>query len=279
MKTASEEQLPLPGEKFTVQTAPGHWLLARLGKRVLRPGGLELTNKLLEALDVRATDAVVEFAPGLGITAQMALSHNPASYTGVEKDEAAVEFVRSFLDGPDQTCIVGDAAESTLPSSSATVIYGEAMLTMETLKKKERILQEAWRLCKPGARYGIHELCLVPDDLGEEKKKEIQKALAGALRVNARPLTTSEWRSLMESTGFSVHAEAHAPMHLLSPRRFVRDEGVRGTLKFLKNLLLNPAAIRRVIRMRIVFRRYKNHLAAVMLVGVKPNEDSVADPE
>ena len=27
---------------------PGHWLLARLGKRVLRPGGLELTQRLLE---------------------------------------------------------------------------------------------------------------------------------------------------------------------------------------------------------------------------------------
>ena len=47
---------------------PGHWLLAKLGKRVLRPGGLELTRVMLKRLDIQSCDAVVEFAPGLGVT-------------------------------------------------------------------------------------------------------------------------------------------------------------------------------------------------------------------
>jgi hypothetical protein len=34
----------LPGSELDVSRIPGHWLLARLGKRVLRPGGLELTH-------------------------------------------------------------------------------------------------------------------------------------------------------------------------------------------------------------------------------------------
>ena len=33
---------------------PGHWLLARLGKRVLRPGGLELTSRVLDAARLEA---------------------------------------------------------------------------------------------------------------------------------------------------------------------------------------------------------------------------------
>jgi hypothetical protein len=41
---------------------PGHWLLAKLGKRVLRPGGLELTRGMLERLNIQPRDAVVEFA-------------------------------------------------------------------------------------------------------------------------------------------------------------------------------------------------------------------------
>ncbi len=40
----------LPGEDLDASTMPGHWLLARLGKRVLRPGGLELTRHLVESL-------------------------------------------------------------------------------------------------------------------------------------------------------------------------------------------------------------------------------------
>ena len=42
----------LPGSKLDVSRMPGHWLLARLGKRVLRPGGSELTRALLDGLAI-----------------------------------------------------------------------------------------------------------------------------------------------------------------------------------------------------------------------------------
>ena len=38
-----------PGEGLKTEKMPGHWVLARLGKRVLRPGGMQLTRRLLEA--------------------------------------------------------------------------------------------------------------------------------------------------------------------------------------------------------------------------------------
>jgi len=41
----------LPGNGLDSAKMPGHWLLSRLGKRVLRPGGLELTRQMLEILD------------------------------------------------------------------------------------------------------------------------------------------------------------------------------------------------------------------------------------
>jgi hypothetical protein len=69
-----------PAEKL-----PGHWLLARLGKRILRPGGLELTRRLLEALRIGPADEVVEFAPGLSATAQLTLDRHPRRYTAIER--------------------------------------------------------------------------------------------------------------------------------------------------------------------------------------------------
>ena len=30
----------------------GHWVLAKLGKRVLRPGGMELTTQMLDAMNI-----------------------------------------------------------------------------------------------------------------------------------------------------------------------------------------------------------------------------------
>ena len=64
-----------------IEDVPGHWLLARLGKRVLRPGGRELTEQMLQALPLAGRD-VVELAPGLGLTAREILAREPGSYVG-----------------------------------------------------------------------------------------------------------------------------------------------------------------------------------------------------
>lgn len=200
----------------------------------------------------------------------MALVRSPASYTGVERDEAAARAVRGYLNGPGRRCLVGDGEETGLPDGSATVVYGEAMLTMQRPPQKHRIVDEAYRILRPGGRYGIHELCLVPDDLDEDTKKEIQGELSGAIHVGARPLTPSEWRGLLASGGFEVGVQALAPMHLLEPWRLVRDEGLTGALRFARNVLRDPEARKRVLAMRKVFQRYHEHLAAIALVGVKP---------
>lgn len=56
-----------------INTAQGHWILAKMGKKVLRPGGKELTEKLIQNLEITKDDDIVEFAPGLGYTASIAL--------------------------------------------------------------------------------------------------------------------------------------------------------------------------------------------------------------
>ncbi|MBU6408823.1 MAG: methyltransferase domain-containing protein [Verrucomicrobia bacterium] len=266
------ETLNLPGASLQASKMPGHWLLARLGKRVLRPGGLNLTRRLLESLAIKTSDDVVEFAPGMGVTARMTLGWNPAAYTAIEDDEAAANRVRRFLTGAHQQCLVGNAEKTPLPDQSATVVYGEAMLTMQGTEQKHRIVREAARLLKPGGRYGIHELCLVPDNLDEQIKREIEQALSQTIHVGARPLTAGEWRAVLEAEGFKVQAEAQRPMRLLEPDRLIQDEGFWGTLRFMKNLLRDKEARRRVLAMRRIFVKYRSHMAAIMLVGVKTSE-------
>ena len=259
----------LPGRGLDYNRMPGHWLLAQMGKRVLRPGGLELTRQMLAELDIQSTDHVVEFAPGLGITARETLKRNPLSYTGVERDEAAARQVQSYLDGPARKSLVGRAEDTGLSESSATVVYGEAMLSMQTPGHKASIVTEAARLLQSGGRYGIHELSLQPDDLDEEKKSEINRVLSDAIRVGARPLTPSEWKKLLEDNGFRVESSVTAPMHLLEPGRFVKDEGLARTVRFLFRVATNPAARRRILKMRSVFRSFASNLGAITLIAVR----------
>jgi ubiquinone/menaquinone biosynthesis C-methylase UbiE len=258
-----------PGEGLKTDRMPGHWVLARLGKRVLRPGGMELTRRMLTILTIKPSDRVIEFAPGMGRTAHLTLALDPSSYTAVERDGAAAKIVGNYLSGPRQTCVVGDASDTGLPAESATVVYGEAMLTMQTDEVKRTIVREAYRLLEHGGRYGIHEMCLMHEDLTVEAKQAVERSLTGVVHHGVRPLTIAEWRQLLESEGFEVKAVEKASMSLLEPGRLLKDEGVAGALRFVFNVLRDGEARRRVLEMRRTFRRNRKLIGAVAFLAVK----------
>ena len=258
-----------PGDKLDMDKMPGHWALARIGKRVLRPGGLELTRRMLAALEIGPDDHVVEFAPGLGVTAKMALAANPASYTAVERDRAAAAQVAGYLSGPTQRCVVGTAERTGLDDGCASVVYGEAMLTMQPPARKRAIVAEAARLLKPGGRYAIHEICLIPEDIAEREVERIEHDLSQSIRSGVRPLRKREWRELLQSAGLTPKVELTNEFRLLEPRRLVQDEGFRGAARIGWNVLRDGAVRRRVLAMRHSIRKHAAHMRAIMLFAVK----------
>lgn len=269
MSLTNRQCPPVPCEQMPSDKAPGHWLLARLGKRVLRPGGMDLTRHMIVALGIKPSDNVVEFAPGMGITAQMTLKAQPQNYTAIESNAEAAQQVEQYLNGLNQHCFVASAHETCLPSESATVVYGEAMLSMQPNSRKLDIMKEAARILKPGGRYAIHELCLAPTDISPELQKTIHRELAEALHVGATPLVREQWSLLLQSAGFKVIDIYTAPMALLEPGRVVSDEGLFRFLKIVLRLLKDPSAWQRVSQMRSIFRKHKEHLAAIVIIAEK----------
>jgi SAM-dependent methyltransferase len=265
-------QTALPASNRADEAVAGHWPLARLGKRVLRPGGVELTRTLLGRADLTDAD-VLELAPGLGRTATEILARGPKSYVGAESDPDAANMVRGVLDklGAEQGAVrVTDAAATGLPDASTDVVIGEAMLTMQGDAAKRAIVAEASRVLRPSGRYAIHELALTPDTVPDEVSTDIRQSLARAIKVNARPLTIAEWSRLLAEHGLVVGSVATAPMALLQPRRLVADEGLSGALRFARNVLIHRDARKRVLAMRRTFRKHRKHLAAVAIVALKP---------
>ncbi|WP_299150888.1 class I SAM-dependent methyltransferase [uncultured Tateyamaria sp.] len=261
----------VPGAQLDASKMPGHWLLARVGKRVLRPGGLSMTHSLLDSLKINGSDNVVEFAPGLAATAHQIITMKPSSYIGIERDKNAVQFTARQLEGTDIAKVIqGTASNCNLGDGEASVVVGEAMLSMQTQWQKELIAHEAFRLLGPGGRYGIHELSITPDQIPIEIKQEIEAALSDAINVGARPLAESDWRKLLEAAGFEVEIVQHAPMHLLQPMRLIQDEGLLGALRIVKNLLFDRTARQRVLQMHRIFKKYETHLSAIMIVAKKP---------
>ena len=241
-----------------------------MGKRVLRPGGRELTNDLLAKLDIGPGDQVVELAPGMGATAKLILQHHPAGYTGIERDEIAAARVNDLDDNFRYRCIVATAQDTGLSDSSAHVVVGEAFLTMQSEENKQRIFDEAYRVLRPGGRLGIHELSLRPASLDEETQKLVRGDLTRTIHVGARPLTSTDWQMLITRAGFKIRAENDAAMRLLEPSRLIKDEGLPRALKILFNIIRTPIARRRIRAMRGIFRKHSDHLGAIAIVAEKP---------
>ncbi|HEU4361911.1 MAG TPA: methyltransferase domain-containing protein [Mycobacterium sp.] len=259
-------QLPMSDRKAA--DLPGHWLFARLGKRVLRPGGLGLTQRMLTDAALPGVD-VVELAPGMGRTAREILQRGPSTYTGVEGDAHAAQVVRSVVGAKGQV-VNGEASETGLADASADVVVAEAMLTMHTDTHKAEIAREAFRVLRPGGRYAIHELALQPNSVADEVKDEVRTALARSIKVNARPLTADEWTKLLTEAGFKVDKVSFAPMSLLEPHRLIADEGLVGALRFIFNVLRDSDARGRVLNMRSTFRKYHRNMSAIEVIAEKP---------
>lgn len=232
----------------SINTEQGHWVLAKMGKRVLRPGGKELTMKLVNGLQITKEDELVEFAPGMGFTANLLLQKQPKNYTGVELNEEAAHLLQTKINSKQYKVLNASASETGLASSSVTKVIGEAMLTMQPDHRKSEIMREAFRILKPGGCYGIHELGLAPDNLDAEIKKEVQQGLAKSIKVNARPLTKSEWCALLEKEGFKIKLVEENPMDLLKVKRIIADEGILRTLKIGFNVLTHPEEKRKYLQ-------------------------------
>lgn len=254
-----------------IKRLQGHWVLAKLGKRVLRPGGLELTRRLVAAAAPGPDDRIVEFGPGTGRTAAMLLAPGPASYIGVDPNPNVTPQLRGVLGRHPQARLVeASAADTGLPAAEASLVIGEAMLTMQPEHTKRAIVAEAARLLTPGGRYAIHELSLTPDDCPEEVAVEVSRALSRSIKVGARPLTAPGWAALLAEAGLVVEWTSTHPMRLLEPSRLVADEGVLGAVRFAVNVARHRQARARIRAMRATFRAHADHLAAVALVARKP---------
>ena len=253
----------------SMNSIQGHWALAKMGKKVLRPGGKELTNKMINKLGITASDDVVEFAPGLGFTANIALNHSPKTYTGVELDKKAAAILQKKINGQGRKIIVGNAAQTTLNDNSADKLYGEAMLTMQSDKDKRKIMKEAARLLRKDGLYGIHEIALIPDDIADDLKDNIRRGMSRAINVNVRPLTTNEWKQMLQEEGFEIVWVDTNPMHLLKTGRLLSDEGLWRCLKITFNILTHRKERKIILNMRKVFKQYEKYMRSIAIVAKK----------
>lgn len=252
---------------FNLHTAPGHQVLAAAGKKILRPGGRAATAQLFEWADFQPDQTVLELASSFGYSAIALAQRYGVRVMGVEKNPESVERARANIAAAGLSdrieIVLGDIFHLEQIPGQYDYVLAEAILTMQSGPGKAKILAGVADRLKPNGKFLSHEL------LVRANSEQVCRALAGAIRVNAQPLTEANWIKTCQAAGLTIqHCQTRA-MGLLNPFQMIQDEGFLATLKIVGHVLSQPVIRQRVLAMRRVFRQYRRELGAIVLCGTK----------
>ena len=211
----------------------GHTFLAKLGKKRLRPGGLEATQWLMERGNFSAESKVLEVACNMGTTLVEVAQTYHCRMIGIDMDKAALEKAQRNIEaaGLQERVTVQAANALKLPFEDNTfdIVINEAMLTMLDNDAKIKALKEYYRVLKPGGKLLTHDICLPQEN--EQQLNDLSKTI----NMRVAPLTIPDWLSRYQAAGFEKVDFQTGAMSLMSPRGMIRDEGLIGTLTIVKN--------------------------------------------
>ena len=243
-------------------TAPGHQVLAAAGKTILRPGGKAATEQLFTWANFQPEETVLELAASFGESAiEMAKRFN-VCVVGVEKNPDSVAKARENIKvaGLEDrvTIIEGDIFNLDKITDEFNYVLAEAILTMQSEAGKAKILSTIKNHLKPGGKFLSHEMFVRSNEL------EVRQSLSQTIRVNANPLTISEWSKACKDAGLTLQQEQTGTMGLLNLDQILRDEGFLETVKITWNIVTHPHLRHRVLQMRRNFQKHRNDIGYIV---------------
>ncbi|MFD1804267.1 class I SAM-dependent methyltransferase [Mixta tenebrionis] len=242
----------------------GHTFLASLGKTRLRPGGAEATEWLLAQAGLNPQSKVLEIACNMGTTSIELVSRFGCQVYAVDMDKQALGKAQENVAaaGLSDRIHISEANAHHLPfpDNSFDVVINEAMLTMYADKAKRRLVQEYYRVLKPGGCLLTHDIMLTQGQLEVNADARLQQIV----KSNVSPMSQENWQALFYQVGFTQVQTHNGPMSLMSPRGMIKDEGVARALRIAFNGLKNRENRQRFLGMFRYFRaqrRYMNYIA------------------
>ena len=252
-----------------IKKEAGHKFLARLGKTRLRPGGKKATEWLFKQAEFTPQSRVLEIACNMATTSIDIAKRFNCHIIGIDMDKSALAKAKQNVikNNVSQLVDIQQADASKLPfaDNSFDVVINEAMLTMYADKAKARLINEYFRVLKPGGKLLTHDIMLD----NPENSQDVMAQIHNAINVNAQPMSHDEWINLFSTIGFINIKSEHAAMTLMSPRGMITDEGFFGAIKIVGNAL-HKQNRPQFIQMFKTFRKNKKYLNYIAICSVKP---------
>ncbi len=201
----------------------GHFLLKRLGKTKLRPGGITATNWLLKQVQFTADTKVLEVACNEAETLMCLAKKYHCACTGIDINEKAIaQAIKKVVKEELQDKVklqVASALDLPFVDNTFDVVINEAMLTMLSMEEKAQAIKEYYRVLKKGGILLTHDVMLIKED------SKLIETLRSVINFPVTPLTKENWLNLFQNNGFEEVIEKDDPMTLMSDKGMILDEG------------------------------------------------------
>ena len=89
---------------------------------------------------------------------------------------------------------------------------------MQTEEMKRQIVREPIASSRAASHYGIHEMCLMCDNLDAKMKSETERALTGVIHHGVRPRPFRNGSRFFESEGFRSSISGNGSDELVGAR-------------------------------------------------------------
>ncbi|CEN28973.1 class I SAM-dependent methyltransferase [Lactococcus piscium] len=212
----------------------GHNFLARIGKKRLRPRGVNATRWLIDKGAFSEQTRVLEVACNMCTTSiELAKKFN-CNIVGIDLDTKALEKAKINIRKANLEnrieVIQGNALKLPFADNSFDIVINEAMLTMLSPKAKKKAISEYYRVLKPGGKLLTHDVAYLNPQL-----EQIILELRKTININVSPLSVADWESVFKQSGFSSVESTNGEMTLMSLKGMIKDEGLLNTLNIIKN--------------------------------------------
>jgi hypothetical protein len=100
--------------------------------------------------------------------------------------------------------------------------------------------------------------------------EEAREAFLGQVCPGLRFDTTDDWVRIYSGAGLANVEIDEGPFEMMSPKGFVQDEGVRGSLSVMRRVMTRPAYMKKMVWLMPRMRRAVPYLGYIVVSGEKP---------
>lgn len=241
-------------------------LMAVLGKRYIHPGGRRSTEQLLAWADLTATQRVLDVGCGAGTTAIEVARRTDAAVTAADISPLMRELaVRRVHESGVEDQVTVDAADIVaLPYADDTFdcVIAEAVTMFVA---RSRAARELVRVTRPGGQVLATEFYW-----RRPPSEAAQDAFLGQVCPGLAFEGVEDWVRTYAEAGLADIRTDTGPFAMLTPRGFVDDEGVAGTLAFAARAITRWTYLRRLAWLMPRMAKAVPYLGFILVGGRKP---------